>query len=263
MSAQAQTVTTAIPILSVRGLSVRFGALAAVHEVSFDAQAGHITSVIGPNGAGKSTLFNLVSGAIRPSAGQVLFEERDVTGSSPHRMLASGLARSFQITNLFFDLSVRENLRLGAQFLERGRGLLRPVPHSLKAAERVDELIAQFALERQADELAGFLSHGEQRRLEIAVALASRPRMLLLDEPTQGMSHADTQETEALIRGLAGREALSILLVEHDVDLVMSLSHHVVVMHQGQKLAEGTPLQVRDDPAVQAAYFGETGGSHA
>lgn len=244
------------PILSVRGLSVRFGALRAVDDVSFDAQRGHITAVIGPNGAGKSSLFNLISGAIRPSAGRVEFDGRDLTGARPDRMLAHGLARSFQITNLFFELPVRENLRLAAQFLCGGRGLLRPVAASRVALQRVDEMIERFRLQAQADALAGTLSHGEQRRLEIAVALAARPRMLLLDEPTQGMSHADTQETETMIRGLAG-EQLSILLVEHDVDLVMNLSDHVVVMHQGAKLAEGPPQQVRADAAVQAAYFGD------
>ncbi len=250
-------------ILNVRGLTVRFGTLVAVSDVSFDAQRGHITSVIGPNGAGKSSLFNLISGAIRPSAGQVLFEGRDMTGQRPDKMLAAGLARSFQITNLFFELPVRENLRLAAQFVENGRGLFRGIAASRVTLARVDELIERFALQTRADELAGFLSHGEQRRLEIAVALAARPRLLLLDEPTQGMSHADTQDTEALIRSLAA-EGLSLLLVEHDVELVMNLSDHVVVMHQGAKLAEGPPLQVRADPAVQAAYFGDAReASHA
>jgi branched-chain amino acid transport system ATP-binding protein len=244
-------------ILEVRGLCVQFGALKAVDEVSFDARRGAITAVIGPNGAGKSTLFNLVSGAIRPCRGTVHLNGLDVTGQPPEKLLAHGLARSFQITNLFFELPVRENLRLAAQFLERGRGALRHVQRSRQAMARVDELITQFELAGQADELAGFLSHGQQRRLEIAVALASRPGLLLLDEPTQGMSHADTQATEALIRGLATDLGLSILLVEHDVDLVMSLSDHVVVMHQGRKLAEGPPQQVRADPQVQAAYFGE------
>lgn len=244
-------------ILSVEGLSVQFGALKAVQDVSFFARAGQITALIGPNGAGKSSLFNLISGAVRPSTGRVRFDGRDVTGLPPHRMLACGLSRSFQITNLFFELPVRENLRLAAQYLEQGRGLLRPIARSALAAQRVEQLLAQFELARKADELAGFLSHGEQRRLEIAVALASRPRMLLLDEPTQGMSHADTRETEVLIRRLAREEGLSILLVEHDVDLVMDLSDHVVVMHQGQKLAEGPPAAVRANAAVQAAYFGE------
>ena len=245
------------PILSVKGISVQFGALKAVQDVSFEAQPGKITAVIGPNGAGKSSLFNLISGAIRPSSGSVRFDGEDVTGRAPHQLLRYGLSRSFQITNLFFELPVRENLRLAAQFLEQGRGLFRPLARSQTAAARVDELLEQFDLRNKADELAGYLSHGEQRRLEIAVSLASRPRMLLLDEPTQGMSHGDTRETESLIRGLSHNHGLSILLVEHDVDLVMQLSDFVVVMHQGQKLAEGTPAEVRANPAVQAAYFGE------
>ena len=247
------------PILSIHGLSVRFGALLAVNDVSFDALAGKITAVIGPNGAGKSSLFNLISGAVTPTSGRVMFENKDVTGTSPDHMLKVGLSRSFQITNLFFELTVQENLRLAAQFLEQGHGLFRPLAASTRANARVDELIVQFGLQDKASELAGYLSHGEQRRLEIAVSLAARPRMLLLDEPTQGMSHADTKETEIMIRGLASEHGLSILLVEHDVDLVMNISDHVVVMHQGKKLAEGTPAQVRSNASVQAAYFGEHG----
>jgi len=141
-------------ILSVQSLSVQFGALKAVHDVSFEAHPGRITAVIGPNGAGKSSLFNLISGAIRPTAGSVRFDGRDVTGQAPHQLLANGLSRSFQITNLFFDLTVRENLRLAAQFLERGRGLFRPLVRSTIASHRVDELLGQFELRSKADELA-------------------------------------------------------------------------------------------------------------
>ncbi len=251
---------TTSTILEVTALSVRFGALLAVDDVSFAAERGHITSVIGPNGAGKSTLFNLISGAIKPTAGKVVFEGEDVTAVSPHRLACCGLARSFQITNLFAELSVYENLRLAAQVLEARSLLPMPVKSSHEALRRVDELIAQFSLAANVHERAGELSHGHQRRLEIAVALACRPKVLLLDEPTQGMSHADTEEIGALIKGLAGD--MTILLVEHDVGLVMSLSDHVVVLNQGAKLSEGTPLQVRADPAVQAAYFG-SGGAHA
>ena len=247
-------------ILAVRDLTVRFGPLTAVNAVSFDARQGHITSVIGPNGAGKSTLFNLISGAIRPSSGQVSFDGHDVTGKEPHQLMKAGLARSFQITNLFFELSVFENLRLAAQVLEPASRALWPIRRSTVALQRAEELIAQFGLAGKAHELAGVLSHGEQRRLEIAVALACRPKMLLLDEPTQGMSHADTEETGEMIKSLAGE--LSILLVEHDVGLVMNLSDHVVVMTQGAKLAEGLPAAVRANPAVQAAYFGQ-GAHHA
>ena len=243
-------------ILKVAGLSVRFGGLMAVKRIAFEAQRGHITSVIGPNGAGKSSLFNLISGAIRPTEGRVLFDDRDTTGFNAYQMVRAGLSRSFQITNLFFELSVHENLRLAAQFVEHGRGLFLPTPRSRLANDRVDELLERFSLRSRADELAGYLSHGEQRRLEIATALACNPKMLLLDEPTQGMSLADTQETEALIKELASDD-LSILLVEHDVELVMNISDHVVVMYQGEKLADGTPLEVRANPQVQAAYFGE------
>jgi branched-chain amino acid transport system ATP-binding protein len=241
-------------ILEVRNLTVRFGPLVAVNGVSFRAERGHITSVIGPNGAGKSTLFNLVSGAIRPDGGTVLFDCADVTGLRPQALVRRGLSRSFQITNLFPDLTVRENLRLACQVLERRSRALLPVSASRVANARVDELVAQFRLERKTRELAGTLSHGEQRRLEVAVAAAARPKLLLLDEPTQGMSHGDTQDTAALIRKLAAD--VSILLIEHDIELVMGLSDHVVVLHQGSKLAEGGPREMRGDPRVQAAYFG-------
>jgi branched-chain amino acid transport system ATP-binding protein len=248
------------PILVVNDLSVRFGALVAVNSVNFVAQPGHITSVIGPNGAGKSTLFNLISGAIKPTSGAVQFNGADVTGHSPTALMRAGLSRSFQITNLFFELSVYENLRLAAQALEPAANAFMSVRHSTRARERAEELIEQFHLNDKAHELAGYLSHGEQRRLEIAVALACKPKMLLLDEPTQGMSHGDTEETGNMIKQLAGD--ISILLVEHDVGLVMSLSDHVVVLTQGAKLAEGTPKDVRANPAVQAAYFGH-GAHHA
>jgi branched-chain amino acid transport system ATP-binding protein len=245
----------AAPLLEVRDLSVRFGALQAVDGVSFAVERGRITSVIGPNGAGKSTLFNLVSGAIRPDHGQVLLRGIDVTGRAPDRMLAAGLARSFQITNVFFELPVFENLRLAAQRLEPAWRALLPTARSERALHRAEALAARFDLARKATEPAGALSHGEQRRLEIALALATEPDLLLLDEPTQGMSHGDTAETASMIRSLEGE--LTILLIEHDVELVMDLSHHVIVMHQGAKLAEGEPAEIRANPSVQAAYFGE------
>ena len=250
--------TAAAPILEVRDLSVRFGALLAVNDVSFAVERGRVTSVIGPNGAGKSTVFNLVSGAVRPLRGTVRFDGEDVTRERPERLVRKGLARSFQITNLFPELSVRENLRLASQVLEPRSAALLPARVSVRAQERVDELLRQFRLDDGAGKRAGHLSHGEQRRLEIAVAVACRPKLLLLDEPTQGMSHGDTADTAALIRDLAGD--LTILLIEHDIELVMELSDHVIVLHQGRKLAEGTPRDVRADPAVEAAYLGK---SHA
>ena len=176
-------------ILEVDGLGVAFGGIRAVDGVSFAAEPNAITTVIGPNGAGKSTLFNLISGLIRPNAGRVVLRGVDRTGAPPHLMQRAGLGRSFQITNLFFELTVFENLRLAAQRLESASLLWNPVWSSKLALERVDALIERFSLGPKIGELAGALSHGEQRRLEIAVALAAEPSILLLDEPTQGMSH--------------------------------------------------------------------------
>ncbi|SIR43429.1 ABC transporter ATP-binding protein [Bosea sp. TND4EK4] len=242
------------PVLDIRDLGISFGGLKAVDQVSFSAERHRITTVIGPNGAGKSTLFNLISGAIKPQRGQVLIDGVDMTGAAPNRTKAAGLSRSFQITNLFFELTVAENLRLAAQVLEpAGRAFL-PVRRSERAMAKTAQMLERFGLTHRRDEIAGNLSHGDQRRLEIAVCLASEPKILLLDEPTQGMSHGDTEDTAKLVRNLT--EDVTVLLIEHDIGLVMDLSDHVVVMHQGRKLAEGPPKVVRADPAVQAAYFG-------
>lgn len=244
-----------VPVLEARHLSIRFGGLRAVEDMSLAVARNCITTIIGPNGAGKSTLFNLICGALRPQSGEVLVEGVDLTGAPPYRMHAAGLARSFQLTNLFFELSVAENLRLAAQRLEPLWLSLFPISRSRVALARSAELIERFELSAKAGYPVAKLSHGEQRRLEVAVALASRPKVLLLDEPTQGMSHGDTEDTAALIRSLAND--VTVLLIEHDIGLVMSLSDHVVVMHQGQKIAEGGPREVRANPAVQAAYFGD------
>jgi branched-chain amino acid transport system ATP-binding protein len=242
------------PVLDIRDLGISFGGLKAVDQVSFQAQRQRITTVIGPNGAGKSTLFNLISGALKPHHGQVLIDGVDMTGAAPERTKAAGLSRSFQITSLFPELTVAENLRLAAQVLEpTGRAFL-PVGRSTRALAKTGQMLERFQLAHKRDDLAGNLSHGDQRRLEIAVCLASEPKILLLDEPTQGMSHGDTAETARLVRSLT--DDVTILLIEHDIGLVMDLSDHVVVMHQGRKLAEGPPDLVRADPAVQAAYFG-------
>lgn len=243
------------PILRTNGLSIHFGALRAVDDVSIEIKRGGISSIIGPNGAGKSTLFNLLSGSFKPGAGTVRFDGEDITALSSAQRLRRGLARSFQITNLFFELPVLENLRLACQYYEPMYKLWLPLARSARAAERAEQLLESFRLNDRSQVPAGALSHGEQRRLEIAVTLASRPKLLLLDEPTQGMSHADTADTAELIATLA-RDA-TILLIEHDVDLVMDLSDRVIVMAQGRKLTEGTPAEVRGNAEVQAAYFGD------
>ena len=243
------------PVLQLEGLGVAFGGIRAVDGVSFTAQRQALTTVIGPNGAGKSTLFNLISGQIRPHAERVALEGVDCTGASPHLMQRAGLGRSFQITNLFFELTVFENLQLAAQRIEPSRQMLRRISRGHLSLQRVGELVERFGFDAKLGELAGALSHGEQRRLEIAVALAAKPSVLLLDEPTQGMSHGDTADTARLIRELS--RDVTILLIEHDLGLVMDISDHIVVMHQGRKLAEGAPAEVRANPAVKAAYFGD------
>jgi len=242
-------------ILKARSLSKRFGGLKAVDDVSFEVTRLGVTSIIGPNGAGKSTLFNLLSGTFMADSGLVELDGQNVTRMSPEGRLSSGMARSFQITNLFFDLTVIDNLRIASQALEPHSNLFFPLSKSTIAIDRANELLVEFGLFESRDQLAGALSHGQQRRLEIAVTLATRPKLLLLDEPTQGMSQGDTQDTAELIKRLGSK--ITVLLIEHDVDLVMDLSKIVIVMAQGKKLAEGIPSEVRANPLVQTAYFGE------
>jgi len=242
-------------ILKARSLSKRFGGLKAVDDVSFEVTRLGVTSIIGPNGAGKSTLFNLLSGTFMADSGLVELDGQNLTRMSPEGRLSSGMARSFQITNLFFDLTVIDNLRIASQALEPHSHLFLPLNKSAIAINRANELLAEFGLLEYRDQLAGALSHGQQRRLEIAVTLATRSKLLLLDEPTQGMSQGDTQDTAELIKRLGSK--ITVLLIEHDVDLVMDLSKTVIVMAQGKKLAEGIPSEVRSNPLVQTAYFGE------
>jgi len=241
-------------MLEVEGLSRRFGALRAVDRLSFCAVTGAITALIGPNGAGKSTAFNLISGATPPDAGRVRWRGEDITGWAPQRLRTLGVARSFQITNLFFGLTVLENVRLAAQAALPSPWLLRSRTALHAPRERAAAVLEQFGLQGLRDMPAGTLSHGDQRRLEIAVCMAWQPQLLMLDEPTQGMSPAETARTEVLIKALAGQ--VTVLIVEHDVDLVMNLSDHVVVMQQGVKIAEGGPAEIRRSRAAQQAYLG-------
>lgn len=241
-------------MIKVTALNKAFGGLRAVSNLSFEAAPLRITSIIGPNGAGKSTAFNLIAGALRPDSGTVELDGREITGQAPFALTRLGVARSFQITNLFFGLSAFENVRLACQSLERRSRYLVRLDRLLRPQVRARAILEEFGLQDSANELVGNLSHGDQRRVEIAVCMALRPRLLMLDEPTQGMSPSETAEFDALIKSLAGR--VTILLIEHDIDLVMSLSDHVIVMHQGAKLFEGTPDQVRASPLVREAYLG-------
>jgi branched-chain amino acid transport system ATP-binding protein len=241
-------------VINVSGLSKSFGALRAVSDLTFAAVPAGITSIIGPNGAGKSTAFNLIAGTLRPDRGRVALAGQDVTGLPPHVLAERGIARSFQITNLFFGLSVLENVRLACQAREPRRRFLVRVDRLARPTERAAALLDEFGLRDAAGELVRNLSHGDQRRLEIAVCMALHPAVLMLDEPTQGMSPSETAAVDALIKSLAGR--VTVLLIEHDIDLVMNISDHVIVMHQGEKLFEGPPAAVRANAAVREAYLG-------
>ncbi len=241
-------------MLETHGLTKAFGALAAVDQIDLEVPRGQLTSIIGPNGAGKSTLFNLISGQLQPDQGEIRFEGEPITGRPPYELLKKGIARSFQITNLFGGLTVAENLRLAAQAKTPRRWFLTSLDRLEKPLKIAAELLDRFELAHLAAEEARHLSHGDQRRLEIAVCMASRPKLLMLDEPTQGMAREETKKTDELIRKLVG--AVTVLLIEHDIELVMSISDKVVVMHQGRKIAEGVPETVRRNPEVQDAYLG-------
>ncbi|HEX6013362.1 MAG TPA: ABC transporter ATP-binding protein [Geminicoccaceae bacterium] len=246
------------PILEVDGLSRRFGGLTAVAELSFRMEAGEIRGLIGPNGAGKTTTFNVISGFYPPSAGRVVFAGTDVSGWPTHRVAGLGLVRTFQQTTLFQELSVLENVLVGRHRAAR-RGLLaallgrdRAVEETARAA---GELLDFFGLAGRADEPAGILPHGLQRRLGLAVALAAEPRMLLLDEPFTGMNAEETRQMMELVRRIRDR-GVTILLVEHDMAAVMSLCDRITALNFGRLLVEGTPEAIRAHPEVIEAYLG-------
>jgi branched-chain amino acid transport system ATP-binding protein len=246
-----------VNLLEVRGVTKRFGSLVAVRDVSLSVAAGELRAVIGPNGAGKTTFFNLISGFFPPSSGTVRFDGADVTALAPHKRVARGMARTFQITEIFPELSVRENVRIGAE-IAGGFGL-RPWLSSTEQAalaRHVDETLALTGLGSKADRLVGELAHGDQRAAEIAMALALRPRLLLLDEPTAGMGEHETYAIAQLIRRLHREGNYTIVLIEHDMRVVFHLAQRISVLDRGALLAEGTPEEIAADQAVQAAYLG-------
>lgn len=249
LSASAQ------PILEVEHVSQRFGNFKALTDISVSFEAGKLTAIIGPNGAGKSTFFNVASGAFAPSAGRIRFQGRDITGLAPHEFARIGIAKSFQITNVFKQLSAHENVRVAAQMRTTRFALLRPRSQLVELIERADVLLAQVGLSASRDKPAGDLAHGQQRALEVAMALAGQPTLLLMDEPTAGMSPEETGVMMALITSLAAER--TVILVEHKMKLVMNLCERLIVLHHGELLAEGTPDDIRNNDEVRRVYLGK------
>jgi branched-chain amino acid transport system ATP-binding protein len=246
-------------LLETRGLGRAFGALQAVAGVSLTVEPGEVRAIIGPNGAGKTTLFHLISGLLAPTAGRVLFRGDDVTALPAPARCRRGISRTFQITSIFPELSVLENVRIAVQLRSGGNFQLVGGRATLAASEeRARVSLDSLGLLARAAEPASTLPHGDQRLLEIAMAVAQEPALLLLDEPTQGLSPEDTVATVAVVRQVARRQKLTILLVEHDMDVVFDLADRISVLHFGQLIAEGTPDQIRTNADVQLAYLGGT-----
>ena len=244
--------------LEVRNISKRFGNLVAVGDVTLTVPKGELRAIIGPNGAGKTTFFNLISGSIRPTAGTVTFEGRDVTALPAHKRVALGMARTFQITEIFPELTVFENVRISAE-VAAGYRLRSWLSRAQKDEihRHVDTTLGLTGLGTKSSRLVGELAHGDQRAAEIAMALALRPHLLLLDEPTAGMGDQETYLITQLIRRLHHDGQFTIVLIEHDMRVVFHLAQRITVLDQGRLLAEGTPQEIASNEAVQGAYLGK------
>jgi branched-chain amino acid transport system ATP-binding protein len=246
------------PLLAVDNVGMKFGGFIALQGVTTEFRSGRVTSIIGPNGAGKSTFFNVLSGVLTPSTGSVRFKGDDLKGTRQHEFVHRGIARSYQITNIFPDLSVHENVRVAAQ---AGRSRYNIWTNRKKFDEldaRADKALESVGLIAKRDETAKFLAHGQQRALEIAIALISGPEVLLLDEPTAGMGPEETKDMVALLEKLAAER--TILLVEHKMKMILGLSDRILVLHHGQLIADGTPHDIQTDPEVRRVYLGQNHG---
>lgn len=253
-------------LLEIKDLTRRFGGLVAVNEVNFEVEEGIILGVIGPNGAGKTTLFNLITGVFKPTSGKVIFKGKDVTRLSTHRRASRGLVRTFQTTSLYHEMTVSQNVEVAHHLFRKSRGPAQLVTtpgfrkEDRRVKEKVAEMLDYFGLSAVKDELAKNLPHGHQRILGVAIAVASGPELLLLDEPVTGMNETETATMTSLIRGLRDDMGITIVLVEHDMKAVMSLSEYIIVFDFGKKIAEGAPSEVANNKAVIEAYLGTEEG---
>ena len=247
-------------MLEVRNVTKRFGNLVAVKDVSMSVKQGELRAIIGPNGAGKTTFFNMISGYFAPTTGSILFDGKDVTQIPAHRRVGLGMGRTFQITEIFPELTVHENVLTAAEVAAGQTLNMLPGRAATKLANDVAaEMLALVGLAGKADRLVGELAHGDQRTTEIAMALAQMPRLLLLDEPTAGMGDQETYEITTLIRRLHRESNYTIVLIEHDMRVVFHLADYITVLDQGRMLAQGTPQEIAASEPVQAAYLGEAG----
>jgi branched-chain amino acid transport system ATP-binding protein len=244
-----------VPCLILENLSKDFGGLRAVDEINLTVDPGERRALIGPNGAGKTTLFNLISGVYPASEGKIIYFEKDVTGLPSYRRAALGIARTYQITNLFPNLTVSENLLMACQALERTKFVMfRPISSYHGLIDRCNNLLKKFDLWGKRNELVKNLSHGDQRQIEVALALAEQPRLLLLDEPAAGLSSAETHALTLLLKKLDPN--ITILLIEHDMDVAFEFAEKITVLYQGKFLAEGTKEEIKNNPTVQEIYLG-------
>ncbi len=242
-------------MLQVKDLSKGFDELVVLNRLSFEVKEGELKAVIGPNGAGKTTLFNVISGRIPPDEGHVVFKGKDVTGSKPHLLSRMGMARSFQINNFFQELTTFENVQLSVQSRLRKRtSIWRDLPKNEGVEEKASQVLEWVGLGKYGNEMAGNLSYGDQRKLEIALALGTGPTLLLLDEPTSGMSRYESSAMIELIQRVSQR--VTIVLIEHDIDLVMKVSDSILVIHYGERIAEGKPDEIGRNEEVQRIYLG-------
>ncbi|MGB6007124.1 ABC transporter ATP-binding protein [Castellaniella sp.] len=245
-------------LLEVNKVTQRFGELTAVNQVSLNVEEGELHAIIGPNGAGKTTFFNMISGFYRPTSGRIVFDGGDVTNHPPHTRVGLGMARTFQITEIFPELTVRDNLRIAVEVTQGLRlKLFSTRRQTAQTDALVDELLDTGGLTANADRHVGELSHGDQRSTEIMMALALKPKLLLLDEPAAGMGSQETYDTAALIRKLHRTQKLTIVLVEHDMRVIFNLADRITVLTEGEVLEVGTPDEIAASEKVQVAYLGE------